>query len=99
MDLGGEFSIGGNFPVRRTGTGPRSSPGPATGSTLPTWMPPKRSYGVSSSSASTTRQRVEMSLRLLAVDRIDLYYLHRIDPKVLLEDPGRQVYGRCAPRT
>ncbi|MFJ3405421.1 aldo/keto reductase [Promicromonospora sp. NPDC090134] len=32
------------------------------------------------------RQCVEMSLRRLAVDRIDLYYLHRIDPKVPLDD-------------
>lgn len=32
------------------------------------------------------RQCVEMSLRRLAVDRIDLYYLHRIDPHVPLED-------------
>lgn len=32
------------------------------------------------------RQCVEMSLRRLAVDRIDLYYLHRVDPKVPLED-------------
>ncbi|MCF4123008.1 aldo/keto reductase [Antribacter sp. KLBMP9083] len=32
------------------------------------------------------RQCVEMSLRRLAVDRIDLYYLHRVDPRVPLED-------------
>ncbi len=32
------------------------------------------------------RQCVEMSLRRLAVDRIDLYQLHRIDRKVSLED-------------
>lgn len=32
------------------------------------------------------RQCVEMSLRRLALDRIDLYYLHRIDPQVPLED-------------
>jgi aryl-alcohol dehydrogenase-like predicted oxidoreductase len=32
------------------------------------------------------RQCVEMSLRRLAVDRIDLYQLHRIDPTVPLED-------------
>jgi pyridoxine 4-dehydrogenase len=32
------------------------------------------------------RQCVEMSLRRLAVDRIDLYQLHRIDPTVALED-------------
>jgi aryl-alcohol dehydrogenase-like predicted oxidoreductase len=32
------------------------------------------------------RQCVEMSLRRLALDRIDLYYLHRIDPRVPLED-------------
>lgn len=32
------------------------------------------------------RQCVEMSLRRLAIDRIDLYYLHRIDPKVPLGD-------------
>ncbi len=32
------------------------------------------------------RQQTEMSLRWLGVDRIDLYQLHRIDPKVPLED-------------
>ncbi|MEK8225330.1 aldo/keto reductase [Oerskovia sp. M15] len=32
------------------------------------------------------RQQVEMSLRRLRVDRIDLYQLHRIDPQVPLED-------------
>ncbi|MCW5254328.1 aldo/keto reductase [Streptomyces sp. SHP 1-2] len=32
------------------------------------------------------RQCVEMSLRRLQVERIDLYYLHRIDPAVPLED-------------
>jgi pyridoxine 4-dehydrogenase len=32
------------------------------------------------------RQCVEMSLRRLRLERIDLYQLHRIDPKVTLED-------------
>jgi len=32
------------------------------------------------------RQCVEMSLRRLQVERIDLYYLHRIDPAVPMED-------------
>ncbi|WP_063043299.1 aldo/keto reductase [Nocardia pseudovaccinii] len=32
------------------------------------------------------RQCVEMSLRRLQLDRIDLYYLHRIDPQIPLED-------------
>jgi pyridoxine 4-dehydrogenase len=32
------------------------------------------------------RQCVEMSLRRLQVERIDLYYLHRIDPTVSMED-------------
>ncbi|MCW3099275.1 MAG: aldo/keto reductase [Chthonomonadaceae bacterium] len=32
------------------------------------------------------RQCVEMSLRRLRLERIDLYQLHRIDPKVALED-------------
>jgi len=32
------------------------------------------------------RQCIEMSLRRLAVDRIDLYYLHRVDPLVPLAD-------------
>jgi len=32
------------------------------------------------------RQQVEMSLRRLGLDRIDLFQLHRIDPKVPLED-------------
>ncbi|MFD8611975.1 aldo/keto reductase [Streptomyces sp. NPDC059631] len=32
------------------------------------------------------RQCVEMSLRRLQLERIDLYYLHRIDPAVALED-------------
>src|SRR6185437_3041617 len=32
------------------------------------------------------RQCIEMSLRRLALERIDLYYLHRIDPLVPLED-------------
>lgn len=32
------------------------------------------------------RQCVELSLRRLSVDRIDLYYLHRIDPAVPLAD-------------
>jgi aryl-alcohol dehydrogenase-like predicted oxidoreductase len=32
------------------------------------------------------RQCVEMSLRRLAIDRIDLYYLHRIDPTIPFAD-------------
>src|ERR1700704_5015087 len=32
------------------------------------------------------RQCVEMSLRRLRLDRIDLYQLHRIDPKVPVEE-------------
>ncbi len=32
------------------------------------------------------RQQVEMSLRRLRLDRIDLYQLHRIDPKIPVED-------------
>ncbi len=32
------------------------------------------------------RQQCEMSLRNLGVERVDLYQLHRIDPKVALED-------------
>src|ERR1700674_2043956 len=32
------------------------------------------------------RQQLEMSLRYLRVERIDLYQLHRIDPKVPLEE-------------
>jgi pyridoxine 4-dehydrogenase len=32
------------------------------------------------------RQEVEMSLRRLGLERIDLYQLHRIDPKVPVED-------------
>lgn len=32
------------------------------------------------------RQCVELSLRRLHLDRIDLYYLHRVDPSVPLED-------------
>lgn len=32
------------------------------------------------------RQCVEMSLRRLQVERIDLYYLHRIDPAIAMED-------------
>lgn len=32
------------------------------------------------------RQCVEMSLRRLAIERIDLYYLHRIDPAIGLDD-------------
>ncbi|MDT5043805.1 MAG: pyridoxine 4-dehydrogenase [Actinoplanes sp.] len=32
------------------------------------------------------RQCVEMSLRRLAVDRIDLYYLHRVGPAASLAD-------------
>src|SRR3982751_1122943 len=32
------------------------------------------------------RQEVEMSLRRLGLERIDLFQLHRIDPKVPLED-------------
>src|SRR5689334_6182751 len=32
------------------------------------------------------RQEVEMSLRRLGLDRIDLFQLHRIDPKVPAED-------------
>ena len=32
------------------------------------------------------RQQLEMSLRYLRVDRIDLYQLHRIDPKVPVEE-------------
>jgi len=32
------------------------------------------------------RQQLEMSLRYLRVERIDLYQLHRIDPKVLVEE-------------
>ncbi len=36
--------------------------------------------------AEYLRQCVEMSLRRLRVDRIDLYQLHRIDPKVPIEE-------------
>src|SRR6476469_9066577 len=42
------------------------------------WLPVGR--------AEYLRQCVEMSLRRLKVDRIDLYQLHRIDPKVLVEE-------------
>src|SRR5689334_3814479 len=35
---------------------------------------------------SYLRQEVEMSLRRLGVDRIDLHQLHRIDPNFPLED-------------
>lgn len=36
--------------------------------------------------AEYLRQEVEMSLRRLGVDRLDLLHLHRIDPKVTLEE-------------
>lgn len=36
--------------------------------------------------AEYLRQQVEMSLRRLRVDRIDLYQLHRIDPKVPVDE-------------
>jgi aryl-alcohol dehydrogenase-like predicted oxidoreductase len=34
----------------------------------------------------TIREQLEISLRLLQTDHIDLYYLHRLDPKVPIED-------------
>jgi len=41
------------------------------------------------------RQCVEMSLRRLRLDRIDLYQLHRIDPSVPLEDQVRVAAGNA----
>ena len=38
------------------------------------------------SKPATIRQSVEGSLRRLQVDSIDLYYLHRLDPKVPIEE-------------
>ena len=49
---------------------------PATG--LPT--------GVIDGSPAYVRRAVEASLTRLGVDHIDLYYLHRVDPKVPIED-------------
>jgi aryl-alcohol dehydrogenase-like predicted oxidoreductase len=37
------------------------------------------------------RQQIEQSLRRLATDRIDLYYLHRVDPETTLEDSLRTI--------
>ena len=37
-------------------------------------------------SPAYVRRACEASLRRLAVDRIDLYYLHRVDPNVPIED-------------
>ena len=44
------------------------------------------------------RQQVELSLRHLGVERIDLLQLHRIDPKVPLEEPDRRADARCSTR-
>ena len=45
---------------------------------------PKR--GVDCSPAAIT-EAIDESLRLLRTDRIDLYYMHRVDPKVGIADP------------
>ncbi len=42
-------------------------------------------------------QQVEMSLRLLKTDVIDLWQLHRIDPKVPVEE-SLQVIGKLQER-
>ncbi|WP_019833571.1 aldo/keto reductase [Sphingomonas sp. PR090111-T3T-6A] len=44
-----------------------------------------RSHG-SDTPSVTARQAVEASLKRLGVDHIDLYYLHRIDPAIPVED-------------
>ena len=40
----------------------------------------------------------EVSLRRLGLERIDLFQLHRIDPKVPLEDSGRRARRAAATR-
>jgi aryl-alcohol dehydrogenase-like predicted oxidoreductase len=42
--------------------------------------------GVLDSSPANIRTAIEGSLRRLGTDRIDLYYQHRVDPKVPIED-------------
>src|SRR5580693_1092864 len=42
--------------------------------------------GVLDSSAANVRAAVEGSLRRLGTDHIDLYYQHRVDPKIPIED-------------
>jgi aryl-alcohol dehydrogenase-like predicted oxidoreductase len=52
--------------------------GPITGSGPSQWPPVGR--------PEYLRQEAELSLRRMALDRIDLFQLHRIDPKVPFED-------------
>lgn len=44
----------------------------------------------------TLRSQVEDSLRHLGVDRIDLYYLHRVDPNVPIEESWGALAGLAA---
>ena len=44
------------------------------------------------------RQQVELSLRRLGLERIDLFQLHRIDPDVPGRRPGRRAQGSCRTR-
>ncbi|GAA0917426.1 oxidoreductase [Virgisporangium aurantiacum] len=47
---------------------------------------PGRSAWVPLGRPEYLRQQAELSLRRLRVDRLDLFYLHRVDPKVPFED-------------
>ena len=48
--------------------------------------PASRKIGGADSSPATIRRACDGSLRRLGVERIDLYYQHRVDPKVPIED-------------
>jgi len=51
----------------------------------------KNGKQVLDSKPATIRQAVEGSLKRLRVDVIDLYYLHRVDPEVEIEDVARTI--------
>ncbi|WP_322152281.1 aldo/keto reductase [Paratractidigestivibacter sp.] len=51
---------------------------------------------VMDSSAATVRASIEMSLRRLRTDHVDLYYQHRIDPKVEPEEVAETVAALIA---
>ena len=72
-----------------------SSGGPSPGAATMSCSPPRpasssRTARTTCSDAtagpSTSARRCEASLRRLGVDTIDLYYLHRVDPDVPIED-------------
>ncbi|HYT78604.1 MAG TPA: aldo/keto reductase [Actinomycetota bacterium] len=54
-------------------------------------MATKGGYAPGHGRAEVLRSQVEESLRRLGTDRIDLYYLHRVDPQTPLEESLRAI--------